>query len=243
MKLIYGLVDPRDDFIRYIGQTENIHRRLSEHLASDEQTAKGAWIRGLRMVGLVPRVVILAQHADDKSVSYWESWWITLGRREGWGLTNGTFPGAWRTSDDFKSIFADELTRMYKEHQLACDELNQEAVGLAVERKRLEWMRKASIPFCLILSAMTILSAAGTVAEVSRRIERIGYITPLELFQRSLIAVFALSLMIPIWVMWWYSKEIDIRDSFELRVCLAFFSIAIVVWSVLSANDLLSVFA
>lgn len=52
---IYALVDPRNDEIRYVGQSLEVHSRGQYHKRSMEQPVKGLWIQELRQVGLEPR--------------------------------------------------------------------------------------------------------------------------------------------------------------------------------------------
>lgn len=133
MQYIYGLQDPIDKRIKYVGKSNDPDRRLLQHIGTSEDTAKGRWIQSLRAMGKQPSVVILASCEDDQ-VFYHENWWILMGRRQGWELTNGTTPGEWRAGDDFKTMFALELQAMYKEHQGACERLNEQTSKLAMER-------------------------------------------------------------------------------------------------------------
>lgn len=59
---IYTLTDPRDESIRYVGQTKrNLHRRLTEHLTHATNPAMRVWIHGLALQGLVPRIDVIAE--------------------------------------------------------------------------------------------------------------------------------------------------------------------------------------
>lgn len=69
---IYGLVDPRTDLIRYVGQSVDIDGRYEQHVDTDfycGNLAKRKWIKELKMVGLLPRLVVLAtclpEHLDE----------------------------------------------------------------------------------------------------------------------------------------------------------------------------------
>ena len=64
---IYGLYDPRDGQLRYIGKADCAHRRLKTHLRASSvkrATPVYAWIRELREIGLVPSMQILERAAD-----------------------------------------------------------------------------------------------------------------------------------------------------------------------------------
>lgn len=96
--LIYGLVDPRTEAIRYIGKSCNGMYRPDDHgrdkkLAVDH-TYKGNWIRQLKAAGLMYSIVILedVSHAPD-TLADAEIKWIAYGRQQGWPLTNHTNGG------------------------------------------------------------------------------------------------------------------------------------------------------
>lgn len=61
---IYGLIDPRGPWLRYIGKAKDSAKRLTGHL---REAGKGrrryplyAWLRGLQADGIIPDLVILA---------------------------------------------------------------------------------------------------------------------------------------------------------------------------------------
>lgn len=92
---IYGLVDPRDNQVRYIGKTVHLEIRLAEHIKDakkEVKTYKHDWIRSLLKIDLVPSVVILDiadsgewQEAEKKVIAHY----LKLGAR----LTNLTDGG------------------------------------------------------------------------------------------------------------------------------------------------------
>ncbi|RIK35277.1 MAG: hypothetical protein DCC55_30810 [Chloroflexi bacterium] len=86
---IYGLIDPTDHKIKYIGRTNHLYQRWQQHVEEIEPTVKGEWIKRLRAAGITPTLLILDQveHGDVVDV---ENWWIEFGRRMGWPLTNST---------------------------------------------------------------------------------------------------------------------------------------------------------
>lgn len=85
---IYGLKDPRDQTIRYVGKSVKPKQRFNAHL-KDEMTnvEKAKWIGELRRLGLKPKMVIL-EIADEGNWSTVECKWIAKGRKDGWPLTN-----------------------------------------------------------------------------------------------------------------------------------------------------------
>lgn len=56
--VIYGLVDPRTDAVRYVGKSDDVVGRFRGHMceAGANDTAKSVWIRELLSVGLKPIV-------------------------------------------------------------------------------------------------------------------------------------------------------------------------------------------
>jgi hypothetical protein len=84
--LIYGLVDPCDNCLRYIGKThKRRENRLSEHV---EAALEGSplpvhqWIRGLLACGLSPEIFILERTppeldwrwAEIAAIERWRNW-------------------------------------------------------------------------------------------------------------------------------------------------------------------------
>ena len=59
--IIYALVDPRNNAIRYVGRAHEPQIRLREHIRSEREAnpAKYRWLRELEKQGLLPRVEVL----------------------------------------------------------------------------------------------------------------------------------------------------------------------------------------
>lgn len=78
MYYIYGLIDPRDNEIKYIGITNKPKVRLSQHRrADDKRDTKGRWVIELRNIGLKPDMIILFEtgsisEASEKEFEYQE---------------------------------------------------------------------------------------------------------------------------------------------------------------------------
>jgi len=86
---IYGLIDPTDHKIKYIGRTSRLYQRWQQHVEEVEPTVKGEWIIRLRAAGITPTLLILDQ-VEHGATGDIENWWIEFGRRMGWPLTNST---------------------------------------------------------------------------------------------------------------------------------------------------------
>ena len=80
---IYGLVDPMDQAIRYVGKTAtSLEARLSGHLNNPTSRGMRNWIATLRGRGVAPDIIVL----DICPRSLWwqtERRWIRLLRRHG----------------------------------------------------------------------------------------------------------------------------------------------------------------
>lgn len=95
--LIYALVDPRTNSVRYIGKSTTRLARpkshgLSYHLSHD-RSRKANWIRSLRSTGVDYGIRVLQFYSSADDLNEEERLWIALGRQEGWDLTNLTDGG------------------------------------------------------------------------------------------------------------------------------------------------------
>ena len=84
---IYGLSDPLDRKIYYIGHTVNLDGRLAEHMGDKSDTPKTQWVSGLLTAGAQPIMVVL-DIVDYQSRYSEEYRWIYLGRERNWPLNN-----------------------------------------------------------------------------------------------------------------------------------------------------------
>jgi hypothetical protein len=104
---IYGLVDPRDNKIRYVGKTKNtLKKRLSEHLYKKENsnTYKHNWISSLKNIDLKPFIIEL-EVCDETNWVEREQHWISKIDN----LTNLTAGG------EGVNFFADEVLQKISE--------------------------------------------------------------------------------------------------------------------------------
>lgn len=93
--IIYGLVDPRTDEVRYIGKSTTGLSRAEKHSLPAEiaraRTHKTNWLASLQRRGLTPEIVILEETSKAASARR-EICWIADAALMGWRLTNAT-PG------------------------------------------------------------------------------------------------------------------------------------------------------
>ncbi|MCB0597865.1 MAG: hypothetical protein KDD28_27545 [Phaeodactylibacter sp.] len=84
---IYGLVDPRDMQVHYIGHTVDLAGRFASHIVDNADTPKTQWIADAVSHKAVPYMILLETvlHSERFKQEYK---WIYLGRSKGWPLTN-----------------------------------------------------------------------------------------------------------------------------------------------------------
>ena len=104
---IYGLIDPRDGELRYVGKTSvSVWKRRAQHVEASKtkRTRCARWVRSLRRLGLRPDVVVFETHATEDALSEAERFFISYMRWLGCNLTNHTDGGegapGWRASDE-----------------------------------------------------------------------------------------------------------------------------------------------
>lgn len=90
---IYALIDPRNNHIKYVGQTMYIKRRFWTHKNDKNNTIKSHrinWIKSLK--DLEPELLILDQCLET-DWEFWEKYWISQCKTWGFKLTNLTEGG------------------------------------------------------------------------------------------------------------------------------------------------------
>ncbi len=85
--IVYGLYDPRDNQLRYVGKSCKGMRRARSSAKETPSTHKGNWIRQLMGAGLAPYIRVLATARSAKEVAYKEKRLISKFRKKG-SLTN-----------------------------------------------------------------------------------------------------------------------------------------------------------
>jgi|GEM_PF-4878059 len=89
--VVYGLVDPRDGRVHYVGATKNLKQRVSLHRLRDgggSGSPRRAWLEDLRVSGRWPFWVVVLQETTDALKHEVEREWIRRGLDLGWPLTN-----------------------------------------------------------------------------------------------------------------------------------------------------------
>lgn len=85
---IYGLYDPRDGALRYVGKSNKPRLRYWMHMDESGGTHKNRWIASLVRAGHRPELRILEEIAPSDDWQDRERWWIQAARESGDDLTN-----------------------------------------------------------------------------------------------------------------------------------------------------------
>lgn len=92
MQTVYLLSDPQNNAPRYVGITNNLKRRVQNHLTCSDATHRSCWIKSLLIKGFNPVMTVLeeveARHRVDA-----EQAWILGFRQAGADLVNATDGG------------------------------------------------------------------------------------------------------------------------------------------------------
>lgn len=110
--VIYGLVDPRSEEIRYIGKTVTSPKaRLRRHIVDKGNSHKHRWINQLLSLDLEPEILVLdAGNWACDELNAVEIKWIAKGCNSGWNLTNVTPGGDGGYNDGLKRHNESEWT-------------------------------------------------------------------------------------------------------------------------------------
>jgi len=87
---IYGLYDPRNNNLRYIGKALNLKKRFDLHMREKRNSYKNQWLNQLKCLGLKPemRVLETIENSNDIDWQERERWWIQCARETGDPITN-----------------------------------------------------------------------------------------------------------------------------------------------------------
>lgn len=90
---IYTLSSPSaPEQVRYVGKTDDLSRRFTQHIRIEDDTYKGRWISLLQSQGLLPIMTII-EEATSENWEERETFWILYYLEHGHPLTN-TFMGS-----------------------------------------------------------------------------------------------------------------------------------------------------
>lgn len=99
---IYGLSDPRDGQLRYIGQTSAPKTRYAQHLSLKNKDKKSLWVAELRLLGLKPEMFLIEEITSGEHLVT-EQFWINYFRMLGANLLNS------RPPTRIKPVYVEEI--------------------------------------------------------------------------------------------------------------------------------------
>jgi hypothetical protein len=89
MQSVYGLTDPWDELIHYIGRAKDVFKRYAQHLNRPHKNEmKNEWMMSVKERGRVPGLLILEQDIEDGIAPEREKHWIDYYTAQGAPLTN-----------------------------------------------------------------------------------------------------------------------------------------------------------
>lgn len=95
--LIYGLIDPRNGYLRYVGKSATGMVRTRHHglpcFLKRDKGHKGAWIRQLQKEGLTYEVLVIEEFDSEAPLAEAEMWNIAYFKSLGCDLVNLTAGG------------------------------------------------------------------------------------------------------------------------------------------------------
>jgi hypothetical protein len=140
---IYGLYDPRDGVLRYIGKTvQPLHRRLMAHLCDKFDSHKSRWVQSLVRDNLKPEIRLL-ELSDSQDWIDCEKFWISVSRLAGFNLTNSVEGGQGGTNPTPETIRKMSLAKIGKKQPAEAISKRMEAFKKVVRTE--EWKRNIAL--------------------------------------------------------------------------------------------------
>jgi hypothetical protein len=129
--LIYGLFDPRDGALRYVGKSSVGLKRANAHWSESRlvyNQHKTNWIRLLKKLNLKYEIVILEEFDSDVKLNEAEIEWIAQARFLGCDLTNKDDGGGGRSSGHKASLETRaKMSESHKNRKRSKEELERNA--------------------------------------------------------------------------------------------------------------------
>jgi y4mF family transcriptional regulator len=117
--IIYALVDPRTDEIRYVGKSVNGISRPKSHITFSHNNLINEWVNELRDDNYLPEIRILESLENPSQLIEKEKYWIGKLLEEGYDLLNLSSKNEYNST---MNAFNAELKRKIKEQELILEE-------------------------------------------------------------------------------------------------------------------------
>ena len=139
---IYALIDPRTNYIRYIGSTTNPLVRYNSHLSDVKNYSKSEWIEELKKMSIKPMMKIL-EIVPKELAAQRENYWIAYYFNE-YNLLNQIITSKYIvTYFSFKHKIIDELSFTIPAKNIidACEKIEK----FGFSRHEMKFLNKKSI--------------------------------------------------------------------------------------------------
>jgi predicted transcriptional regulator len=182
--IVYGLYDPRDGALRYVGQTTlSLERRLSSHLSPanlKRNCHSACWLRSLVRRGVKPVISVFGAADSREDLDALEITTISESRARGCRLTNftpgGCSPSGYRLSDDTRA----KMARARKGHAVS-PETRAKIASARRGRRLSESQLKATVLARRSLETLRLIDdAVKSLPEVPREEKKGEYLGPLH---------------------------------------------------------------
>lgn len=142
---IYGLFDPRDGELRYVGKAKNPAKRLIEHMFDSQlksKTHRNHWLKTLKVGGLKPMMVVL-EKCESSVWQQCEIFWIRFCKRMGCDLVNSTDGGEGGFNPSPETRY--KMGAGHRGKKLVFSEEHKRKIGVAnrARAKDPEWLKTA----------------------------------------------------------------------------------------------------
>jgi len=143
--IIYGLIDPNTNQIRYIGKAVNLFMRIKNHYKPSRliiNTHKNNWLNKLLNEGKYANIQIIEKCNNQDELNDAEKKWIKLYKDLGYDLTNGTNGGDGGKMSP-ESIEKMRLKKIGKKHsELTKQKISKSNMGHFVSDETREKLRE-----------------------------------------------------------------------------------------------------
>ena len=139
--LIYTLSDPRDDSVRYVGQSTHGLKRPRSHTQASKLEGDylvSRWVKCLLKIDLKPVIEVVEEFDSPEPLNEAEQFWISQFRALGFRLTNltdgGTSNWGWKASSETRAKMRASALRV--DHHWTFGNTNKRGKKVSLEGKK-----------------------------------------------------------------------------------------------------------